>query len=152
MARCECSGDVDSDWLTTVGDSTDVGIIEALELLEQAHEFHAVCKDHKNVLGKNLGLRIMYDKELDTAWDLIYQSRDDIWKLKTDPSTYPFFKKAQRPSRPREMLAIHRFMHQMPQYTVPSDLLLDDLEQRYPHETADWHIHGKATLEKILTW
>lgn len=110
---CGCSGDVTKAWKKIVASKKVLGLAADLKLLGFWSEFNHVCFPHTKAMGGHIGLMLQYLKwdQLEGRLRRIHEERLNIGKLKTDPATYHWFRRLNRPARPEDALGPYKFKH-----------------------------------------
>ena len=113
---CRCSQDVPEGWKKSVMQKRELGLVTDIKLLSRMQGYKRVCFAHAKALGGHIGLML---KQLDypgliDRLRLVHERRLELGKLKTSPETFSWFRVANRPTRPSDMLGPYKFVHQAP--------------------------------------
>lgn len=106
-------------------------------------------------LAAILGFRVPRDSDkLNDVLMAISGDSCNPWRLKTDPDTYPLFKDANRPPRPKEILRSTRYLaNDTEKYYAPMKPLLADLRKQFSKKVvAEWKHQGIATFTGLFSW
>ena len=111
--RCRCSDGVSAGLRTRIGSSAVLTEDWAIRLLGEtivAAENDVVCYAHWQRLAAKVGLQTkkLNEEALIQRLRFVYANRLIIDKVKTDSSTYMYFRKSARPIRPSDGLGIYR--------------------------------------------
>jgi hypothetical protein len=121
---CHCSDDSLAAWKKDVMKAKKYTIAKDINLLMTWYKIREPCFSHSKMLGSHLGLQIKHlnDAALRERLMIIYDRRNDLGKLKTDTSTYFWFRLANRPVRPSDAMGVYRFRHsETPAFQFSSD-------------------------------
>ena len=94
--------------------STDAARIDTVRQLIQSgpndsDRLDHICYQHLKAVGGHCGLQLKLLKRADLQHRIqtLYQYRDDLNSLRTDPKTYIWFRQADRPTAPADSLGIY---------------------------------------------
>jgi hypothetical protein len=112
--KCSCSNDVPKQWKRSVMKKRELGLPTDMKLLHRMQDFKRVCYTHAKAMGGHLGLMV---KRLDHSQLLkrmadVHKNRLHLGRLKTQPATFSWFRVANRPPRPSDMLGPYKFAHE----------------------------------------
>ncbi|MCJ1271107.1 hypothetical protein MMC22_011006 [Lobaria immixta] len=96
---CHCSDIVPSIWQRKVMSTKTTSAVTAVQLLIQSRQFDGICYRHLHALGGKLSLQTnkLDAPMLQTRLNKVYDRCGDLWDLKTNSTTYTWFRKANRP-------------------------------------------------------
>lgn len=99
---CHCSDDSPAAWKKDVMKAKKYTIAKDINLLMTWYKIREPCFSHSKMLGSHLGLQIKHlnDAALRERLMIIYDRCNDLGKLKTDTSTYFWFRLGQPPCLP----------------------------------------------------
>jgi hypothetical protein len=147
---CRCSQDVPECWKKSVMQKRELGLATDMKLLSRMQGYKHVCFAHAKALGGHIGLMV---KQLDypglvSRLRLVHERRLELGKLKTSPETFSWFRVANRPARPSDMLGPYKFVHQTPaRFQYDQTKLL----QRLGIDITDWVQDGSINVS-IFSW
>lgn len=111
--KCSCSNDVPEPWKRSVMQKRELGLPTDMKLLRRMQDFKRVCYAHAKAMGGHLGLmvrKLTYPQLLERMAD-VHKNRLHLGRLKTQPTTFSWFRVANRPPRPSDMLGPYKFAH-----------------------------------------
>ena len=134
---CDCKDDVPPHLKASLSRTTKIEPTEVMKLLRSwyraAGSDPAICKVcwmHTQAMGGRVGLAM---KGLNYAalchrLRLIYHSRNQLGTIKTDPTTYSWFRKAHRPPVPSDSLGLYKFIYNSaPRFSYDREALLNQI-------------------------
>lgn len=180
---CHCSDIVPSIWQEKVMSTKTTSAVTAVQLLIQSRQFDGICYRHLHALGSKLSLQTnkLDAPMLQTRLNKVYDRCGDLWDLKTNSTTYTWFRKANRPPRAIDTLGLYRFFHHAPPPFQPDFLQWQSAEDNWqpivvttPHHQpylknngsnipqldqacisamlAEWDERGNINLKKLFAW
>lgn len=119
---CNCFNAVAVNWQEKVKSLKPTSMVAAVQLLIESRQFDGICYRHLHALGGKLGLQI---NKLDTSMlkarlNDVYDRCGNLWDLKTNATTYQWFRKANRPPQASDTLGLYCFFHQSPPLFQPN--------------------------------
>lgn len=150
--ECGCAAATNEDWIDAMDTKYPMKLREALIYLEQSgHCLDTRCITHKRALASKLGLKSNIDgHELDRALKLVHRDSNDLWGLKTDPTTYKMWRKAHRPSRPSDKKGSLVYFHDDHPECSPNITALEEYFHKVDFE--QWKETGSVELRNIFAW
>src|SRR5436853_307505 len=147
---CLCTSDVTESWKKSIMQKRALGLAKDMSLLSRMLKFDKVCYPHAKAMGGHLGLmvkRLSYPQLLARMRD-IFDRRQELGKLKTDQQTYSWFRVANRPPRPSDMLGPYKFTHDShSDFEYDQDMLLG----RLGVDVEAWHKDGSVNVA-LFQW
>jgi len=156
---CDCKDDVPAHLKASLNRTTKIEPTEIMKLLRSWYraagsnpEICKVCWMHTQAMGGRMGLAM---KGLNYAalchrLRLIYHARNHLGTIKTDPTTYSWFRKAHRPPVPSDSLGPYKFIHNSaPRFSYDREALLDRMLS--PNDQDVWQREG-SVVSNVFGW
>ena len=149
---CSCSGDVPPEWKATIMKPKIYGLATDLKLLSRWSDYAHVCHAHSKAMGGHLGLQVKKLNHTGLTQRLreVHDNQYNIGKLKTDSTTFNWFRKASRPARPSDSLGPYKFAHATSDaFHFNQDEILDSIDRNL---RATWEKDGTIRHPAFEWW
>ncbi|EFW15145.1 conserved hypothetical protein [Coccidioides posadasii str. Silveira] len=166
---CRCRG-FEQQLLQKIKSTKTRSELELIRILEQLGKAFSdkkadiyLCYDHAKLMASKLGLqtRTLNREELLNRLAYIHRNRRNIGSVKTDDSTYLWFRLANRPARAEDALGIYKFKHQ-PIIPLVANMRTFDFN-RYTRITGvnnfttsdlqkEWETTGSVVIPQLMRW
>jgi hypothetical protein len=112
-----------------------------------------VCYQHSLTVGGYLGLvtNQLNNKQLKQRLREVYEGRLTIRKLKTEPDTYKWFRRANRPPRPSDALRPYKLLPITP---LPFDYCQEEILKSFDDTRISerWYRDGTVNTDLFSWW
>lgn len=108
-----------------------------------------MCDVHLRQLAVKLGLRKMRsNKDVCETFDTVYHGCNQVWELKTDPTTCYLFAPDACPTHSKRIKGLARFpVNDLPLFRPSAILLQEDLQ---PRETKEFEEKSAIRVEDLF--
>ena len=157
--ECECSEEVPNTWKRKVLSSARYDLHSSCKILQEMFKYNRICQEHRGGVGSHMGMRIegLSNKELLQRLQKVKNSIEDgkLGMLKTNKTTFCWFKKTDRPLRPLEGLGSYKFIPEIVDLT--HDWKVEDALATYGEGAVEqilysWNSIGTVCVDTFAWW
>jgi hypothetical protein len=151
--HCLCSQDVTAAWKSLATKRAKLGLAADMRLLSRMVEYKTVCYFHLVAIGGHIGLRVkgLNQEQLRERLERVYAQREQLGKLKTDQSTFSWFRMTHRPAHPTDRLGPYKFfpLVENTKFQYDRTAILNSIR---PSLLPQWEKDGTVNVDLFSWW